>query len=54
MAPDQIACILGDSEAPYFCEDGGTSSDIHGRDATGKFFTIVEDVGYVMVTRTLV
>jgi len=45
--PDQIAHILGDSEALYFCEDGGTSSDIHGRDSTGKFFTVVQNVGYI-------
>ena len=25
----------------YFCEDGGTDSDIHGRDSIGQFFTIV-------------
>jgi len=44
--PDQMARILGNFEALYFCEEGGTSSDVHGRDTTGKFFTVVEDVEY--------
>ena len=44
--PDQISRIIGDSDALYFCEDGGTDSDIHGRDKTGNFFTVVKNAGY--------
>ena len=43
--PDQLARIMGQSELLYFCEDG-PSSDIHARDAEGKFFTIVKGIGY--------
>ena len=44
--PDQIAKIVGDTGFLYFCEDGGSSSDIHGRDSNGDFFTIVRGDGY--------
>ncbi len=50
MEPDQLGRILessgGNNDVLYFCEDGGTDSDIHGRDATGKYFTIVEGTDY--------
>jgi len=45
IQPDQIGRGLGDADALYFCEDGGSDSEIHGRDATGKFFTVVQNNG---------
>jgi secreted PhoX family phosphatase len=27
----------------YFCEDGGDACGVHGRDASGRFFTIFQD-----------
>eukprot|EP01083_Nonionella_stella_P230805 815571_1 len=44
--PDQLSRILGESECLYFCEDGDTGSDIHARDSTGQFFTVVKNTGY--------
>jgi len=46
LQPDQIGRILGEADVLYFCEDGGSNCDIHGRDGTGKYFTIVEGTGY--------
>eukprot|EP01083_Nonionella_stella_P293344 997598_1 len=46
IEPDQIGRIIGDSNTLYFCEDGETDSDIHARDATGQFFTVVRNVGH--------
>mmetsp|Transcript_17623 Transcript_17623/g.30372 ORF Transcript_17623/g.30372 Transcript_17623/m.30372 type:complete len:301 (+) Transcript_17623:273-1175(+) len=43
LEPDQIGRVVGDAEILYFAEDGGTNCDIHGRDSTGQYFTIVED-----------
>ena len=43
--PDQIQKIVGDTDFLYFCEDGGSSSDIHGRNKDGEFFTIVRGDG---------
>ena len=45
IQPDQLARVMGDADALYFCEDGGSDSDIHGRDSTGQFFTVVKKYG---------
>jgi len=45
MEPDQIGRVAGDAEALYFCEDGNSGADIHGRDTTGNFFTVVKNNG---------
>ena len=44
--PDQIQKIVGDDQFLYFCEDGGSKNDIHGRNRDGEFFTIVRGDGY--------
>jgi hypothetical protein len=46
--PDQIARVLDFSNGStdgilYFCEDGEEDCGVHGRDAQGRFFTILED-----------
>lgn len=46
--PDQIARVLGFGTNAtdgilYFCEDGGDECGVHGRDAQGRFFTILQD-----------
>ena len=46
LQPDQIARVIGEGDILYFCEDGGDACDIHGRDSTGKYFTIVRGDGY--------
>jgi sugar lactone lactonase YvrE len=51
--PDQIQKIVGDSDFLYFCEDGGSNSDIHGRNKEGEFFTIVRGDGYSTETTGL-
>mmetsp|Transcript_13320 Transcript_13320/g.28769 ORF Transcript_13320/g.28769 Transcript_13320/m.28769 type:complete len:787 (+) Transcript_13320:1072-3432(+) len=53
LQPDQLARIMGDSEVLYFCEDGGSACDIHGRDSTGQYFTIVRGDGYSTETTGL-
>ena len=45
LQPDQLARIMGDSVL-YFCEDGGGNADIHARDSSGKYFTVVRGDGY--------
>jgi len=42
MEPDQLGRIMGDGEVLYFAEDGDGTCDIHGRDSTKKYFTIVQ------------
>jgi len=46
--PDQIAHILNDkgSDILYFTEDGGEDCDVHGRDSTGQFYTILKGPGF--------
>lgn len=55
--PDQIASIIGHdgSDILYFCEDGGSSynSGVHGRDADGNFFTIINGPSYPSETTGL-
>lgn len=52
LEPDQLKIIDVGSDGDtnnliYFCEDGGRSCDIHGRDMkNGKYFTIVQGTGY--------
>lgn len=53
LEPDQLARVLGDGDILYFCEDGGDDCDIHGRDQTGNYFTIVEGIGYSAETTGL-
>jgi len=46
LQPDQLGRIIDDGVL-YFCEDGGSGCDVHGRDVkTGQFFTIVTGDGY--------
>jgi hypothetical protein len=43
--PDQVARLLGSSSGDgllYFCEDANEVSGVHGRDANGKYFTILQ------------
>lgn len=50
LQPDQLGRVLessgGNRDVLYFCEDGGSDSDIHGRDATGNYFTVVEGTDF--------
>ena len=51
--PDQVARVLDFSSGGtgatddilYFCEDGGSDCGVHGRDASGNFFTILGNDG---------
>jgi len=45
LEPDQLGRVAGDATALYFCEDGDRGADIHGRDTTGRFFTVVKNNG---------
>jgi len=53
LQPDQLGRIIGDHDMLYFCEDGGADCDIHARDATGQYFTILKGVGYETETTGL-
>mmetsp|Transcript_9972 Transcript_9972/g.12827 ORF Transcript_9972/g.12827 Transcript_9972/m.12827 type:complete len:110 (+) Transcript_9972:2-331(+) len=53
LQPDQLQRIIGDSDMLYFCEDGGANADIHARDETGQYFTIVRGDGYSTETTGL-
>lgn len=49
--PDQIKRIFGDETETsdsmlYFTEDGGKYAGIHGRNAAGQYFTILESHEY--------
>lgn len=45
--PDQLQRILGDEgEILYFTESGGRDAGIHGRNAKGQYFTILESPVY--------
>mmetsp|Transcript_17636 Transcript_17636/g.30400 ORF Transcript_17636/g.30400 Transcript_17636/m.30400 type:complete len:132 (-) Transcript_17636:51-446(-) len=41
LEPDQLGRIAGERSILYFAEDGSDTPDIHGRDSSGKYFTIV-------------
>jgi hypothetical protein len=48
--PDQVARVLDFADGTtdgilYFCEDGGNDCGVHGRDAEGRFFTILQGAG---------
>lgn len=53
--PDQLKALTGgDTDSIiYFCEDGGDDCDIHGRNAVGRYFTIVTGDGYQSETTGL-
>lgn len=53
LQPDQIGRIIGDGDILYFCEDGGSDCDIHGRDSSGQYFTIVEGTNFSTETTGL-
>lgn len=53
LQPDQLARIIGDHDILYFCEDGGSDCDIHGRNSAGDYFTIVVGDGYATETTGL-
>ena len=49
--PDQIKPIFNTESSErgdiiYFCEDGGRDCGVHGRDGTGKFYSILDGIGY--------
>lgn len=45
--PDQVVQMVdSDSDMLYFTEDGGKYAGIHGRDALGQYFTILESHEY--------
>ena len=46
LQPDQLGRIIGEHDMLYFCEDGGSNCDIHGRDGTGQYFTIIRGDGF--------
>ena len=47
--PDQVSRILSNEhhDLVYFTEEGGENAGVHGRNALGEFFTILEGPGYV-------
>jgi len=47
--PDQLQRILhnGVDDVLFFTEEGGKDAGIHGRDATGMFFTVLESPYYI-------
>lgn len=53
--PDQVSRILSDEhhDLIYFTEDGGANAGVHGRNALGDFFTILEGPGYIDETTGL-
>ena len=46
VSPDQLVRLGGDDGILYLTEDGGTEAGIHGRDAQGRYFTILESPIY--------
>ena len=53
--PDQVSRILndGDHDMIYFTEEGGENAGVHGRNALGQFFTILEGPAYIDETTGL-
>jgi hypothetical protein len=43
---DSDGMIEDDDYICYFCEDGGSDCGVHASDASGKYFTILEGIGY--------
>lgn len=55
--PDQVTRVLNFATGAtdgilYFCEDGADNAGVHGRDAQGRFFTILQDASRAMVGET--
>ena len=55
--PDQVARVLDFTSGAtdgilYFCEDGGSQCGIHGRDAQGRFFTILQSASSTLSGET--
>ena len=46
VSPDQLVRLGGDDGIMYLTEDGGAEAGIHGRDAQGRYFTILESPIY--------
>ena len=46
VSPDQLVRLGGDNGIMYLTEDGGAEAGIHGRDAQGRYFTILESPIY--------
>ena len=45
--PDQVQRIVGNSnDILYFTEEGGRNSGVHARDTEGRFYSILEGVGF--------
>ena len=44
--PDQLTRLVGKEDILYFTEDGSKHPGIHGRDASGRFFMILESSAY--------
>jgi len=55
LQPDQLKAINGGADNMiYFCEDGGSASDIHGRNTLNQqYYTIVTGDGYSSETSGL-
>jgi secreted PhoX family phosphatase len=52
--PDQMKRIVGDSgDLLYFTEEGGIDAGIHARDASGRFYTVLESPVYASETTGL-
>ena len=55
--PDQVARVLDLKSGAtdgilYFCEDGGAQCGVHGRDAQGRFFTILQSASAALSGET--
>mmetsp|Transcript_9057 Transcript_9057/g.18200 ORF Transcript_9057/g.18200 Transcript_9057/m.18200 type:complete len:840 (+) Transcript_9057:96-2615(+) len=50
--PDQVARIVDNSGILYFCEDGSSNSGVHGRDAQGRYYTILSAANSYMSGET--
>jgi len=46
VSPDQLIRLGGDDGILYLTEDGGEHAGVHGRDAQGRYFTILESPIY--------
>lgn len=53
LGPDQLGRIMGDEDTLYFCEDGGADCDVHARDSSDRYYTIVRGDGHKTETTGL-